>query len=127
MGVVDKDKLNNLNEHLNYLNAVFTLVSKIATDGPRQEQIDEASTDYYFTKKEEKEAFDDLLKTARKFLISERTISTNYHLEEEREIYNKLRSYFNDLYDKFINPLSSFKEQEDRITYLTDEVLKNNK
>jgi hypothetical protein len=65
------------------------------------------------------------LNTARKYVLSENRMKTDFQIEEARENNRQLTSYFNDLYYKFVNPLSSFKELEDRNSYLTQEVLKN--
>jgi hypothetical protein len=125
MGTNQDNKTTNFDQHLDYLNSVFTLISNIYTDGPKQEQIDAIKKDFYFIKNEEKTAFNDLLGTAREYVLSENRIKTDFQIEEARENNSQLTSYFNDLYYKFINPLSSFKELENRNAYLTQEVLKN--
>ena len=123
MGTAQDNKQTNFDEHLNYLNSVFTLVSKIYFEGPKQEQIDAIKKDFYFIKNEEKTAFNDLLNTARKYVLSENRIKTDFQIEEARE-NRQLTSYFNDLYYKFVNPLSSYKDLEDRNSSLTQEVYK---
>ena len=125
MGTNQDNKQTNFDEHLDYLNSVFTLISNIYTDGPKQEQIDAIKKDFYFIKKEEKEAFNDLLNLARKYVLSENRMKIDFQIEEAREENSRLTSYFNDLYYKFVNPLSSFKELEDKNSYLTQIVLKN--
>lgn len=125
MGTNQDNKQTNFDEHLDYFNSVFTLISNIYTFGPKQEQIDAIKKDFYFIKTEEKIAFNDLLNTARKYVLSENRMRTDFQIEEAIENNRQLTSYFNDLYYKFVNPLSSFKELEDRNSYLTQEVLKN--
>jgi rhamnogalacturonyl hydrolase YesR len=125
MGTNQDNKQTNFEEYLDYLNSVFTLISNIYSDGPKQEQIDAIKKDFYFIKNEEKTDFNDLLNTARKYVLSENRMKTDFQIEEARENNRQLTSYFNDLYYKFVNPLSSFKELEDRNSYLTQEVLKN--
>jgi len=125
MGTGQDNKQTNFDEHLDYLNSVFTLISNIYTEGPKHEQIDTLKKDFYFIKKEEKEAYNDLLNTAREYILSEKRMKTDSHIEEARENNSRLTSYFNDLYYKFVNPLSSFKELEDKNSYLTQEILKN--
>ena len=125
MGSNQDNKQTNFEEHLDYLKSVFTLVSNFSTDGPKQEHIDAIRKDFNFIQNEEKASFNDLLNTARKYVLSENRMKTDFHIEKVSENNRQLTSYFDDLYHKLFNPLSSFKGLEDRNSYLTQEILKN--
>ena len=113
MEVLEKDKPGRLDEHLDYLNAVITLVSYIVTNNPKQEYLDAIShKTFYFADDQEKEAYKDLLLKARKFLL----------LNERMPEWDTYRRDFNSLEQKLFDPLSYIKDQERRIESLTREI-----
>jgi hypothetical protein len=62
MEVLKKDRPERLDEHLNYLDAVITLVSYIVTNNPKQEYLNAINQkSFYFTNDEEKNAYKELL------------------------------------------------------------------
>jgi hypothetical protein len=125
MTTVESTKTSNLKEHLEYLTALFTLISKICHDGPKPEQIDEASKEYYFTNPQEKTEFQELLRTARQYENSERNVRTDNLNEKEMELNDRLTKYFNGLFYMFISPLTTIKDFQNKVDYLTQEVLKS--